>query len=192
MLVSDPLSMEATLRRLRIINDCFVFWNEERSLKLMLRNDPEDPEVLSFELLLAADEDDEDVERLMELLPAEGFTGEPGLYLIESWSWPETDFAVDQARAVMNAVNDAYAYRVCPCRKYIIKDEPPICTFCQMTRTAEDKALHFCAICREEGMRMHMVRQSCCGQLLHERCLSQWHGASGDARCALCRQTKAE
>lgn len=188
MLVSDAESMYTTLQRLHLINDGVLFWNEQRSLKLLLRNDPVDPDTVSCELAIMADDDDDELEKILELLTSDGYTDEPGVFVLDSWTFRAAEFDVEDARKVMSAVNDAYQYRICPCRKYIIKDEPLICTFCQMTRTAEDKQTHFCSICRDDGMRMHMQCQACCKQFLHKHCLAKWEEQSGDERCPLCRQ----
>jgi len=187
-LVSDAESMYTTIKRLHLINDGVLFWNEQRSFKLLLRNDPVDAQTVSCELAIMHDDEDDEIEKILELLTSDGYTEEPGVFVLESWTFQMDSFDVEDARKVMNAVNDAYQYRICPCRKYIIKDEPLICVFCQMTRTAEDKQTHFCAICREDGMRMHMTCQACCKQHLHKHCLSTWQDESGDERCPLCRQ----
>lgn len=187
VLVKDADSMLATVRRLHVINDAVLFWNEQRSFKLMLRNDPMDAETISVELALVFDDDDEDMARIMELTN-DGYIDEPGTFVLESWTFSSAEFGHDEAARIMRAINDAFLYRVCACGSYLIRDDAQICVFCCMTRSAEDKAVHFCPICHEEGMRMHMDHMPCCGQHLHRACLAAWKSKSGDDRCPLCRQ----
>lgn len=187
MLVSDPEAMVATLKRLHALNDGVMFWNEQRTFKLMLRNDPVDAESVACELAVVVDEDDEHMMRLMEMTN-DGYIDEPGTLVVESWCFPLADFGIEEAAKVQHAVNRTYLYRVCPCNKYLIKDDGAVCLFCQMTATPESRRWHFCPICCEEGREMHMALQPCCAQRLHSRCLDTWIHKSGDDRCPLCRQ----
>lgn len=186
MLVQDPRSMASALRRLMITNDAMLFYNQQQSLKLMIRNDPVDADTLACELAVVTD-DDEQLQRVMEL-NNDAYVDEPGTYVIDSWSFPLKTFKPEDAAKVMAAVNAAYAVTVCPCGRYLIKDDAPMCTFCDMTSRAGERATHFCSICCEDGMEMHMTTMPCCQQLLHQRCLDTWKDKSGDDRCPLCRQ----
>ncbi len=187
VLISDPEAMAATLRRLHVLNDAVTFWNEQRSFKLMVRNDPVDAETLACELVMIVDEDDEAMGDLMSLM-SDGYLEEPGTFVLDTWSFPFETFSSKDADKVAKAVNSAYLYRVCPCGKYLIKDEGGVCLYCQMTATADDRAVHFCPICCEEGRAMHMTQMPCCSNRLHTHCLATWHHKSGDERCPLCRQ----
>lgn len=186
-LVKDADSLLATVRRLHALNDVVIFWNEQRSFKLMLRNDPIDAETVSMELAMVFDDDDEVMLRIVDLTN-DGYVDEPGTFVLDSWTSPAAEFGTDEAAKIMKAINDAYTWHVCRCGSYLIKDDAEICVFCCMTRSQADKAVHFCAICCEEGMRMHMDLQACCAQHLHRHCLATWRAKSGDERCPLCRQ----
>lgn len=187
VLVHDAATMAAVLRRLHVLNDGVIFWNEQRSLKLMLRNDPVDCDTLACELALVSDEDDERAAKLLALANG-GYMDEPGTYVLEGWSWPLADFDDAQAQSVLAAVNDAYLWRPCPCGEYVIKDDACMCVFCHMTSTPDSKREQFCPICCEDGMAMHMTRMPCCKQHLHVSCLDTWKAKSSDDRCPLCRQ----
>lgn len=185
-LVCDPQSMLGTLKRLHAINDAVLFWNEQRTFKLMLRNDPVDADTLACELAMVVPEDDDAMMHVFELTH-DGYIDEPGTFILDSWSYNLADISAEEAAKVANVVNEAYLYKMCLCGNYLIKDDASMCVFCQMTSSAEDRLEHFCSICCEDGMARHMVRQTCCGQHLHNNCLTTWKTKSRDDRCPLCR-----
>lgn len=192
-LVRDADSMAEALRRLMYSNDCVLFYNEQQTLKLMLRNDPIDAETIAFELCIVVPEDDDAMLKLVDL-NNDGYLDDPTTYVLDSWSYPLEGFGAEQARKPMEAVNRAYELRVCPCGRYLVKDhgtgpaEATACVFCTMVAAgAEARAEHYCPICCEQGARMHMALQPCCQQLLHSSCLATWHAKSDDERCPLCR-----
>jgi len=187
MLVYDHLSMFHVIKRLHNVNDAVMFWNEERTFKLMLRNDPGDDASIGCELSVVFDEDDERMQRVLDLTN-DGYMDEPGVFVLDTWSFPEAEFSYEDARKVMNAINNAYLFKVCPCGSYMIKDDSSICVFCQMTSTPQGRLVHWCSICCEDGMAMHMRQQACCQQYLHAKCIRTWRAKSGDDRCPLCRQ----
>jgi len=186
-LVHNAAALAATLKRMHIVNECVIFWNEQRSFKLMLRNDPVDADTLACELALVFEEGDDRMAELIDMTN-DGYVDEPGTFVLESWSFPAAEFGIDEAAKIMHAVNTAYLCRVCPCTKYLIKDDAVMCFFCQMTSTPDDTQTHFCSICCEDGLAMHMARQPCCGQHLHAQCAGTWKATSGNERCPLCRQ----
>ena len=183
-LVQHADSMASVLRRLHASNDAFLFWNEQCNFKLMLRNDPVDPETLACELAIVTDDTDSAIFELCN----DGYMDEPGTYVIDSWSFPLDSFGAEDATRVMHAVNDAYLIRACPCGRYQIKDDAPMCTFCDMTSGPAQRTTHFCPICCDDGLAMHMQRMPCCQQRLHRQCIDAWKAKSGDARCPMCRQ----
>lgn len=186
LLVQHAESMASVMRRLHVANDALMFWNEQCSFKLMLRNDPVDPDTLACELALVTDEDS-DGAAMLEMC-SDGYMDEPGTYVIDSWSFPLEGFGAEDAAKVMHAVNDAYLIRACPCGRYLIKDDAPMCTFCDMISGPQQRAAHFCPICCDDGLAMHMQRMPCCQQRLHRHCMDAWKAKSGDARCPMCRQ----
>lgn len=186
MLVQDAHALLATLKRMHVLNDSVLFWNEQRSLKLMLRNDPVDADTLACELAIVFDEDCDDMHKLVDLTN-DGYLDEPGTFVMDAWSFAAADVTAEDLGKMTRAVNDAYAMRVCPCGSYLIKDEAPMCYMCHVTSTADGRASQFCAICREDGLAMHMTALPCCQQRLHAHCLHTWRAKSGDDRCPLCR-----
>jgi hypothetical protein len=187
-LVQDPSTLVAVLKRLRATNDGIVFWNRQRTFRLMLRNDPADlDDSIACELVLLFDEDDDAMSSLMEL-SGEGYQEETGTWVLEQWAFRELDLDSVTVSKVAEAINRAYLTTVCACSRYLIKDDGMYCVFCQMTATPADKAAHFCPICHEQGAAMHMARLPCCGQRLHRQCLHTWRQKSRDERCPMCRQ----
>lgn len=186
VLVRHAPAMASVLRRIHNNNDAVVFYNEQGTFKLMLRNDPIDDDTLACELAIVTEEED-GLARIFDFLN-DGYVDEPNVYVMDSWSFPAKGFGTEDAAKVMAAVNEAYLYRVCPCAKYLIKDDAPMCTFCDMTSTSEDRDSHFCSICCDDGLAMHMTTMPCCSQRLHQRCLDTWAAKSRDDRCPLCRQ----
>lgn len=185
-LVRDEGALYGVVKRLHNHNDAVTFWNEQRTFKLMLRNDPSEDDAASCELLVLWDEDDERMQRVVELI-SDGYVDEAGVYVLDSWQFPHADFQANDVRKMMHAINDAYLYRICPCGEYMIKDDAAVCVFCQMTSTPQGRHKHWCSICCEDGMAMHMRQQPCCQQYLHAGCMATWVAKSGDGRCPLCR-----
>lgn len=186
MLVHDAESLACTIKRLHVLNTAVLFWNEQHSLKLMLRNDPVDADMVACELAVVVEEGDEIMARIMDLMN-DVYQDEPGTFILENWSFAMDRFGAEDASRIMQFINDAYLYRICPCGHYLIKDDAAICVFCQMTSTPSTRAKHFCSICCEDGMSMHMRRQACCQQYLHATCLEKWKAKSAEGRCPLCR-----
>lgn len=189
-LIKEPGTLLDALRRLRVLNDGVMFYNREKTIKFMLRNDPSDLEALACELVIVFEDDDDVMNRIVDLCNL-GCLEEPGMYVIHTWSYAVADIVTPQdVEPAMQAINRAYRLRVCPCAAAFIQDDAPLCLLCQLTSTQADREKHFCSICYEDGMRMHMTHMPCCKQHLHAACLKTWHAkAEEDAprRCPLCR-----
>lgn len=184
VLVKDTAALLATVKRLRVLNDAVMFYNHEGSLKLMLRNCPdENPDILACELCIAVDDEDEDVNRMLQRT-CDGYMDDPTTFVLDSWVI-DADKCEDLENAAA-AINAAYLTRVCPCRHYLIKDDGVYCTFCQLTSTAAGRQHAMCPICHDDGVRMHMTCTACCGQAMHRGCLAKCK--SRDARCPMCRR----
>lgn len=188
-LVKDPLNFLDALRRMHMCNDAVIFWNEERSFKIMLRSDAMDPDILTFELLIVYDEDTDPSGAFKEILENyhDGYFEEDDCsFVIDNFTLPSSSKSTDQAIcSAMRKVNDAYDMTVCPCYKYIIKDGAEACVFCVLTaaRQEEEKERVACPICHETGLENQMKVQPCCKQQMHSRCLARWQ----EKPCPLCR-----
>ena len=182
---TDPESVKGALQRLYNMNECVLFWNEEHTFKLMLRNDPDTPEnnELAFELVLIVDDEDEGMVRMLELLGG-GCLEEPGIYVLHEWMFDE--LTMERAGNVMARLNAAYFMKICPCGEAIIKDEADTCCLCHMKLNTVNKVKHFCAICHSEGMALHMTRRSC-GHYFHTTCLAKWDAVSA-GWCPVCKR----
>lgn len=189
MLVKDVHALLGTLRRLHALNEGVVFWNEQRTFKIMLRNDPVDADTLACEAALVFEEDDEVMAGVLDLCN-DGYMDDPTTYVMHTWSFPMAEVGVEDASKVQRALNDLHMTRVCDCAKYLVKDDATMCFYCHMTSTLADREHHFCPICCEEGLAMHMSEQPCCKQRLHARCMATWKSKSGDDRCPLCRRAR--
>lgn len=187
VLVQDSESLLGTLRRLHALNEAVMFYTLEGTLKLMLRNDPVTADTLACDLCIVVDEEDDLLNRMLEL-HADGYLEDPTTYVLESWSFDADKVAPPDLDKVAAAINAAYLLKTCPCRRYLIKDDGLYCYFCQLSSTAANRQHHFCPICCEDGVRMHMMVTACCSQPLHRGCLATWHAKSGADACPLCRR----
>lgn len=187
MLVHDPHAVYATLKRLHVLNDNVMFWNQQHTFKLMLRNDPVDADTLACELAMVVDETDDAMATMLDL-NCDGYMDEPGTYVLDTWSFSCAEFNIEDATRIMHAINNAYMMRVCGCTSYLIKDDAELCTYCELTSTPSQRAKEFCPICHVDVVVMHMAEMPCCHQRLHRHCLATWKAKSGDLRCPLCRQ----
>lgn len=188
--VQDSCSLLATLHRLRVLNEAVMFYTQSGDIKLMLRNDPATSDIIACDLCIVADgDDDDDLTRVLDLHP-DGYMEEPATYVLESWSFDADKVGEADMDRVAAAINAAYLLRICPCRRYLIKDDGMYCYFCHMTSTPATREHHFCPICCEDSVRMHMTTTPCCSQSLHRGCLATWRAKSGDDRCPLCRSSK--
>ena len=187
VLVQDAANLLDTLCRLRTLNEAVMFYNHESSLKLLLRNDPVGADTLACDLCIVADEEDDHLNRMLELHP-DGYLEDPTTYVLESWSFDTDKVTPRDLDKVAAAINGAFLLRICPCRRYLIKDDGLYCYYCQLSSTPADRQHHFCPICCEDGVRMHMTVTACCTQPLHRACLTTWHTKSGADRCPLCRR----
>lgn len=185
LVVRDSASLLSVLWRLRNANEAVLFYNQDASLKLMLRNDPEDLDTLACDLCIVADEEDDQTQRMLEL-HADGYCEDPTTYVLDTWSFDASKVTVADVDKVAAAINEAYLLRVCPCRRYLIKDDASYCLYCHLTSTPADQQHHFCPICYDDGVRMHMTVMPCCSQPLHRQCLDTWRAKSDS--CPLCRQ----
>lgn len=196
-LIRDPEAVLAALRRMRNVNDAVSFFNVDRTVKFMLRNDADaydiDPEPadadLHTDLCIVVDEDDTTIAKVMEL-EHDGYFEEPTMFVLESYSVSPTDLADEELLDLIKKLNEVHKYRVCPCGSYMIKDQGPQCLFCEMTAEPGATKSQFCAICQDDGIAAHMTTQTCCNQPLHKACLSSWRdrATAGDGvTCPLCR-----
>ena len=194
-LIRDPKALRTTLRRMQLANEAITFWNQDRTLKLMLRNDPDmdeedDPvKLVSADLCIVVDEDDAAATRAMEM-EHDGVFEESTMFVVDNFEVPmDGPDALDELLVATRRINALHRTTICGCGKYLIKDEAPVCLFCEMTAADQDLDTQFCAICQDTGARAHMATQACCSQTLHRTCLDAWRakGEGETRRCPLCR-----
>ena len=180
--------MLACVLRMHMSNEAVVFWNQSREFRLMLRNDPLDAGTVAFELCIASEEDEPgDITKVLDM-EHDGYLDD-GMFVVEAYSYPYSELVrqpdlLDDARKKLNEVS---AYTLCRCGGYFIKDSARMCLYCQLTDEAYDGKEHFCTICHDSSGERHMLKQACCGQMLHRKCLSTWESTSKSKRCPLCR-----
>lgn len=195
-LVKEAASLVACFQRLHATNEGVCFWNADRTLKLMLRNNPESgPDSLSAELLLLCDEDGDDdsndsaakeLETIMEL-DVDSYSDGDAWVLEEFVLDASVDPSDDAVAGIMATINKVYNMRICDCRKYMLREQDTsTCCFCLLTGTAEDREPVSCPICYAVGPRLGFRKQECCGQLMHTSCLNRWHATSANT-CPWCR-----
>jgi hypothetical protein len=195
-LIRDASAVLASLRRMRNTNDGVSFWNADRTIKFMLRNDseaydldPEPPDTdIHTDLCIVVDEDDATIAKVLEL-EHDGYFDEPTMFVLESYSVSPTDPADEELLDLIKKLNEAHKFRICPCGSYVIKDQAPQCLFCELTAEPGASKSEFCAICQDDGIAAHMTTQPCCTQPLHKACLSAWKDrqTGSSMTCPLCR-----
>jgi hypothetical protein len=203
-IVRDPAAMLACLRRMKHCNGALAFYNQDHSMKFLLRNDADsytmdsdDDAEINVDFCIAVDEADERMAKLLDM-DASGYFEDPSVYVLESFCIDGTDppdgadCTCDELKSLMRRINDAFHYALCHCGAYIVKDRAPVCLFCQMTAGPDDRAEGMCAICQDECMSMHAARMPCCGQALHRACLKAWRDRGRGTTCPLCQQALAE
>lgn len=196
-LVKDVKSLFACVLRMHLCNQATVFWNTSREYRIMIRNAPDEPDTIGFEVCIVPDveDDNERSRRLAAVLDLEcdGFFDE-GAFVVEAFSFPMCELSkdadlLDDARKCINAL---FCQCICPCGAYLIKDQAKMCFFCQMTHDPVNEKEQFCAICHECSVERHMTKQTCCGQFLHRACLAKWNATPIAGRaCPLCRHVSA-
>ena len=174
---------------MHVHNGAVMFWNHERTLKLVLRNDPVDEDTIGWDLSIVCSDEDGD-EGLAEALRLEfdGYFDDGGLFVLDSDTLPlESKPEDDGVKKAARAVNAAYETALCACGAYLITDGARVCMFCQMTATPENTRQEYCPICMEHGAARYMTTQRCCGQKLHRACVAAWNRPT----CPLCRADAA-
>lgn len=197
-LVKDCKSMLACVMRMHTNNDAVLFWNASRDFRMLLRNDPDEPGTVAFEVCIIPDDDDDgDGDTLAHVLELEhdGYMDDDGLFVVDSFNFAMDELvrSPDLLAAAKSCVNRVHAYALCKCGQHFVKDGAATCLFCQLTEdpaTPDAAVRHFCAICHDTGAARHMIKQACCTQMLHRACLATWRSTSRDTRCPLCRATQ--
>jgi hypothetical protein len=183
-----PEGLRAVLLRLHATNDALVCWNADRDLRVVLRNEPQDDDTLSFQLGLMPAKDSA-AARAMELDLLEGYFDDhdDSFFVVEHYEFPRADVESDAATLSKAAerVGAVLAYRMCPCGEFLIKDGAPQCMFCDLVAGRDDDELD-CAICHEAGPLRQLEVSRCCRNAFHKACLSKWRGP-----CPTCRAPRA-
>lgn len=189
-LICRAQSLHACLCRLRATNDAVIFKNADETLRIMLRNDPqENPDTMCFDLSVVWDDNtDVEIAKIMDL-EHDGYIEEPGVFVLDSFSnIPAQTHDSPELDRLRLAINHAHELSLCHCMTYLIKDGGSCCVFCTMTADEGDLRREFCPICQDSGIRLHMAKQSCCNQFLHASCLRTWNKTS--SVCPMCRTAR--
>lgn len=184
-LTTCPVAFMDGMRRIKRHQQVIMFWNFDRTLRLMLRYDPVGDAAIAMELIVV---DDEDMPHLQDCCDNEyeGYYAEDNddFFVIDSFYIPDEAAEAEAAvYAAMRKVNAAYSMFACGCRRYFVREPgESMCALCQLSGTPESLAPHECIVCSVPGPRMHMSSTKCCGNLMHKGCLARW-GTS----CMFCR-----
>lgn len=175
-----------SLNRIYSANRGFTFRNEEETFDLTLRPDPDVTDRMSFEVVILYEEEKDPNGTFRALLERECIEMDEDEFLLEDFclSKEATPDSPEVAHAI-NIINACYAYRLCSCSKYMIRDAHPMCYFCHMIATEEDMKKETCAICHEETPKIGMKPQPCCRQYMHVRCIKKWNDTNPN--CPICR-----
>ena len=195
-LIKEPSHFLSCLRRLHTYNDAVMFYNVDRTFKLMIRNDPDlaDENAMACDISIVHDRDNEDAdyaEKWTEILSLEhdGYYDDDSTFVLESFQFAVDELPTSEAvTSAANKINDIYAMTVCPCQRYLIKDgHATICTYCLLSSSTQGLRPCFCCVCQESTPQMHMNLQKCCDQYIHNKCLTTWYAKSDQRLCPLCR-----
>lgn len=188
-LVKDVRRMAECVVRMQKTNEATVFWSASREFRIMLRNVPEvdPPGNVAFEVCVVEGPDNDEEEntglpRVLEL-EYDGYFEEDGAFVFDLFvhTMEEIVQAPEVLEPARKRLNALHAFTICPCGAHFIKDGARMCLFCQLT--ADPPGEHTCAICLETcPTARHMVKQPCCGQMLHHKCMAKWAGP-----CPMCR-----
>lgn len=182
VLVRDPASLLAALERLFLATDSVNFWNDGRSMKMGIRSEPADEDdYVDIEVYLVMDSAMKEPLSMSD----DGYIDDDK-FVVRRWTFPMVDFTVAKAEKIATLLNEMYLYRLCPCGKYIIKDDALLCVYCQLTATTAERATHYCPICCQDGVLKHMEETACCKQMLHRHCQKRWR--LEHKQCPLCRR----
>jgi hypothetical protein len=202
-IIQEPANLVRVLQRLQKTHGAFKLYNVDSTFQLMLRylpiddDEAEDPCELTFDICLVRPDtmhalDDAEWTALLAL-EHEGYVDEaddtPVMFVMDQFSLIAGDPDPSALMEAIDRIHELYSMTICPCRSYFIKDGGEMCTFCQLTCSAEDMAPVTCCVCLATSAQKLMVRQACCGQQLHAGCLKMWHASAGCRSCPLCRHT---
>jgi len=192
-LIKDPINFLDAVKRMTSDNIVIQFPNVDDSFVIMLRQLFDDDDAShTIEVVIVYDEDKDPSESFYSLLEMDGMgffdEEDESSYIIDRFQFPTTPSSDDDDLLdAVSRINEVYAMRKCPCNKYLIKDSGPICLYCHMTATPDDMLSHLCPICHDDGPRIAMATQSCCGQLMHSACLQRWFDKQKCETCPMCR-----
>ena len=194
MHVTDPASFVRALRRVNASESSIAYDNEDGTLRFVIahNDDGSAGKFMAFDVCIAnTDSDGPAGERLAAIMALDHDvqTDEfSDCYDLETFELPK-DGPIDdeELQEMIDLVNKTYAYKICPCDKYLIKDKADLCFFCEATGDEAGLRKEQCPICLDDGYMMHLKKTSCCGQLVHRRCTKQWSNAGKTDKCALCR-----
>lgn len=169
-------------------NDAVVFENHDKSLQIMLRNDPEtDDERIGFEVCLVTNCDT--LRRGLEFEHG-GYYDESEMFVLDGFSFDrlELDAQPDKLlERAMRFVDTVFLFSMCTCGR-LIKDDAKLCMFCHLTSRDADLESRFCFVCHENGPQKMFAKLSCCTQFVHRKCLDKWRATARDDRCPHCRR----
>jgi hypothetical protein len=185
----------AALQRIHSTNSGVTYTNEDDTFKLMIRNDPEGGagKYMVMDLVIVAPEEEERVVNALEM-ENDGWwdDDDPSSFIVESWEFDKKTPDEDELKEMMEYVNATYAYKICPCAKYFIKDQKEMCFYCELTASEDGIKKATCPICLSDGYMMHMKTTTCCSQIVHHDCARTWSVKGKTGTCALCRAPTKE
>lgn len=186
-IVGGTRAFLGVLRRLHATNDAVVFGNHDKTLQIMLRNDPDTDERIGFEVCLVASDDT--VRRGLEFEHS-GYYDNSDMFVLDGFSFDRLELEARPDQVLERAiqfVNTVYLFSVCACGR-LIKDDAKLCMFCHLTSRDSELESEFCFVCHESGPRKVFKHLSCCKQFVHQSCADRWRATARDDRCPHCRR----
>jgi hypothetical protein len=190
-MITNPTYFLETMKRMYASRSGVMFRNEDGTFAMVLRCDSDITYRMAFDIDIVYDEDTDPTGAYHQLLVNECMETEEDVFNVVSFDiCKDAEPTSEDVTRAIKLVNECHSYRLCPCNKYMIRDDHPMCFHCHMTATEADMKIETCTICHEETPRIGMKPQPCCKQYMHTRCIETWYNssASKNPRCPICRE----
>ena len=173
-------------------DDGVMFWNHDKTFKMMIRIDPDGStgKYVTFELVIL--DHDPRIGKVLEKMVC-NFSGNDDTdeYVVDQWEFDKNDLDQEELDDMIQYINTMYEYVFCHCGEHFIKDsiinKKDMCVFCEMTATDDDMQRFECPVCLEIGYEMHSKTVKCCDNKLHAVCYDRW-AKEGNGKCMFCRE----
>lgn len=191
--ISSPESFLEALQDLHADEESIMFTNVDGDLTFILQSTSESTdEIMSFDISLMYDDSIDCHGKLKTLLDHEY-----NAVYNDDENWTLYVFALSQEPSstelhdMMRLVNKTYNMRICECFEHLVKSpKRSVCYLCTMRKRATQEPQKSCVICNDaiQTPMGSVTMKSCCGQVMHRRCLELWRRDDARKICPICRK----